>query len=214
MDLALTHVSYLQAHPEARSYQHLAFIGSRLQECLVLKDFILEKGWVGTPESRTESNLWHHASNIVLPEVFSALGLNAYLRTNEVVVTELSSVRSDVVQALLAVAFLWGGMTGANTFWKRWIGNLVPRMASKQETFRASTLQEWLQKRGLDPPRYEARKDPKSPDNAPIYTISCFIGNRKLGEGVGIGKKEAKKEATRQALQKLEEEQQASGEGE
>jgi ribonuclease-3 len=215
LDIALTHVSYLDWHPEARSYLHLAFIGSCLQECLVLREFILEKGWVITPELSTEWNRWDQAASIVLPEVFSALGLNAYLRTKEAVVTELHSVRSNVVQALLAVAFFWGGMAGASTFWKKWIGNLVPRMASKQETFDpVSTLQAWFQKRGLDPPRYEDRRDPKSPDHAPTYISSCFIDNRKLGEGVGKGKKAAKKEAARQALQKLEEEQQASGEGE
>jgi ribonuclease-3 len=67
-----------------------------------------------------------------------------------------------------------------------------------------SLLQEWSQARSLTPPEYQTVKE-SGPDHDKVFTVEVVVQDIVRGVGQGNSKRQASKEAARNALEKLTE---------
>ena len=206
LDIALTHEEYLSSHPEARSYRQLAFIGSIVLSVLHGKRYIESNGLINTgEEDRRSRHLLERVHRDALPSMFVILGLGKHLRVRTSSNREVKSVQQDALKAVIAVSFLWEGMIGAESFWDRWCANAERDMSTKSENEEGTdSLQRWLQARGLTLPIYKDSRNLRTPDHDASFNSACYVGGEKMGEGEGKSKKKARKAASLQALQRLE----------
>jgi ribonuclease III len=112
---------------------------------------------------------------------------------------ESTNVLADAVEALIAAAYLDGGLDVARTACARIV---EPRLATLQtggERDPKSKLQELVQARGGDPPAY-AVYDLGGPAHARWFSVSVSVGGRKVGEGRGRSKRQAEQAAAAVAL--------------
>lgn len=206
LDVALTHASFSHVHQEARSYQRLAFVGSYISNILLIEDVIRKYGWrlPGVPKEE-----WQKRRRLLNPEAlplaFNEMGLRNFVQADVPLVLDKSSVKADVVQAILAGIFLIDGIEGCKRIWARWIRPALEKTVDKPASYDAVTfLQELTQGRFSSRPRYEESRDPESPGHRQRFKAICYVDGKLISEGKGFSKKEAKQEAARIALTKLQ----------
>ena len=78
----------------------------------------------------------------------------------------------------------------------------VKILAANSERDPKSLLQEWMQARGYDHPKYRT-VDAYGPDHAKIFEVEVLIDGRVYGRGVGNNKQAAAQAAARRALDSL-----------
>ena len=117
----------------------------------------------------------------------------------------------DCLEALLAGAYLDGGIDAARTFVNRWImgdgpgGEVLDReiLGAAMVDFK-SALQELAQARKLPQPRYVMVKE-RGPEHSKTFTIEVRVGNDWIGQAEGLSKKSAAQNAAREVLSRLTE---------
>eukprot|EP01037_Dinobryon_pediforme_P006351 gene6351-6418_t len=172
---ALTHQSALDGRDDGRqSYQRLEFLGDR-----VLGLAISDKLYRAQPEVIV-GRLSRRLSDFVRWETCAdvaddwALGRFIHFAANIGQETRQSrSVLADVCEAVLGAIYLDGGFDAAvkviDTFW-------APRLTQSDRPPQdpKTTLQEWVQARGLNPPVYRDL-DRTGPDHEPVFTVTVEI---------------------------------------
>lgn len=206
LDVALTHASFSHEHQETRSNQRLAFVGSYLSNILLIDDVIRKYGWriPGVPKDEWQKRR-RLLNSDALPSVFNEMGLKNYVQVNVPSVLNKISVKADVVQAVLAGIFLIDGMEGCKRIWAKWMGPAVEKAVNKPASDDAVTLlQEITQGKFSSRPHYEETRDPESPGHRQRFKAICYVEGKFMSEGQGFSKKEAKQEAARLAVVKLQ----------
>jgi len=119
LDEALTHRSFSINVPSARCYDGLAFIGLHLISTVVAADLLRTMGGIAEGFAAECRQRLQRVQDTVLPAAFERLGLEPYLRLAPSQAQQGLTVKMkrDAVQAVLAVALLWGGIEGAERFW-------------------------------------------------------------------------------------------------
>jgi ribonuclease III len=117
------------------------------------------------------------------------------------------SILADTCEAIIAAAYLDGGMKAAQKIVQRLILERHQEATADraQHNYKGELL-EFLQGRGLGMPRYEVEVA-EGPDHKKVFTIGAYAQGRKLGTGRGGSKKEAEQVAARIALEKLKAEE-------
>ncbi len=112
------------------------------------------------------------------------------------------SILSDALEAIIGAIYLDGGFTNAKEFI---IKNILKNAAHKELFFDSKTiLQEIIQNEDSKKKiRYKLISE-DGPDHNKSFTIALYVGNEKLGLGVGKTKKAAEQEAAHQAILKLQ----------
>jgi ribonuclease III len=204
LDLALTHTSYILQHPRSRSYQRLAFVGSTLAPLLGCFQYIRDYGWKGQDAHDELVRRERVLNGTVLTEIFDELELGNYIRSafDNSLLTE--RIRKDVIQSILATAYLWGGFDQALAFWDQFIAPVLKKaLANAVDLDPKSLFQEAsLSKLSLNPTYRCTRIG--GPDNKPRFRATVYLGNDLVGAGEGGSKKEAEKEAASAGLKKIE----------
>lgn len=111
------------------------------------------------------------------------------------------SILSDSLEAIIGAIYLDGGFTSAKEFiWK----NIIKNVSHKELFFDSKTiLQEIIQNNNNKKKiRYKLVSE-EGPDHNKSFTIALYVGNEKLGLGIGKTKKAAEQEAAHQAILKL-----------
>lgn len=190
---ALTHTS-ATTNP-AESYQRLEFLGDR-----VLALAVARMAFDAFPKAE-EGELARRLNALVkretCAEVGRRLGLGAAVRlgTGEAQTggRNRTTVLGDVTEALIAAIYLDGGFEPAAAFIAR---NWTDLMLSARGPLRdaKTTLQEWVQGRGLPAPVYR-EVDRTGPDHDPEFTIAVEIAGETGAEGRGRSKREAEQNA-------------------
>lgn len=113
------------------------------------------------------------------------------------------SLIADTFEAVVAAIYLDGGYEQAVTFIMRTYGSALDDLgrAGAQEGAgdHKSALQEWLQARGRALPDYRLAAA-AGPDHEKIFTVNVFVDRTLLATGAGPTKKEAERQAAREAL--------------
>ena len=201
IDIALTHISFCHENPETRPYNRLAFVGSYLLD-LKISDYCLKTfGWEELKKTTTEfANVRYFLHENILKDLFGKLNLIQYFRTVQKKEIISTRVKIDVLQAIFATAFYWGGMTQVNDLWERIITPNLREINSVEIIDAVSSLQEYYQDKMRIAPNYKIIRDPKTPPHKPLFFAECFIQDKKVSEGTGTSKKEAKQSAAKNAL--------------
>ena len=113
------------------------------------------------------------------------------------------SLIADAFEAVVGAIYLDGGYQAAATFLERAFRPLLERLRRDGATVgkrdHKSALQEWLQARAQPLPEYRLAST-TGPDHRKEFAVDVLVGDRRVATGSGQSKKEAEREAARQAL--------------
>lgn len=202
---AITHSSSL---PEGRgkvSYERLEYLGDAVLELLVTS--LLFLSYPNANEGQMTRIRAAVVSERPLSEIANDIGLGEFLilshGMNKSGGRELSSILSDVVEAIIGAVYLDGGIESAEKFIMPYIMPKI-EVAYKQGFKRdyKTRLQEYLQKDGNISIKYRTDSDEGPPHNK-LFATTVYADNKPLGAGSGKSKKESQQQAAKEALIKL-----------
>jgi len=203
LDRALSHSSAVApAKRTERSYQRLEFLGDRVLG-LVVADMIFRR----LPKAN-EGELSRTLNSLVRKEtcalIARELDLGAHLILGESEArtggAEKDAILADVAEAVIGAIYLDGGMGSAYEFVERLFGQHLAEDHAKLADAK-TTLQEWAQGRGLEPPAY-IQVERTGPDHAPEFTIAIKLGSFEAVSATGPSKKLAEHKAAEAFLRR------------
>jgi ribonuclease-3 len=196
LDRALTHSSAIApARRVSHSYQRLEFLGDRVLG-LVVADMLYRS----MPRA-TEGDLSRALNALVRKETCAAiarsldLGLELNLGDAEARTggAEKDAILGDVMEAVIGAIYIDGGMGPAYELVEGLFGNYLGEAGTVRADAKTS-LQEWAQGRGLEPPTYiEVART--GPHHAPEFTIAVQLAGFTELQASGPSKKLAEHKA-------------------
>jgi ribonuclease-3 len=201
LDRALTHSSAVSPSRRIeRSYQRLEFLGDRVLG-LVVADMLYRK----LPRAN-EGELSRALNALVRKETCAAiareldLGAELNLGDSEARTggAQKEAILGDVAEAVIGAVYCDGGLGHAFEIVERLFGEHIGQ-AGMERADAKTTLQEWAQGRGLEPPLYD-EIERKGPDHAPEFTIAVRLDGFASIEASGPSKKLAEHKAAEKFL--------------
>ncbi len=193
---ALTHSSAISpAKRIERSYQRLEFLGDRVLG-LVVADMLYRRFPKANEGelSRTLNTLVRKETCAIIARTLD-LGSEMNLGESEARTggAEKEAILGDVTEAVIGAIYCDGGLGKAYEFVERMFEEfLAGGHANKADA--KTTLQEWAQARGLEPPTY-TQVERTGPDHAPEFTIAVRLGDFDKLTATGPSKKIAEHKA-------------------
>lgn len=198
---ALTHSSYANEMKINKygDYERLEFLGDAVLE-LVSSDFLFKER-----QETTEGELTKLRASMVCEPALAycarEFGLEKYIllgKGEEVTGgRNRDSIVSDVMEALIGAIYLDGGIEAASVFIHRFV---LSDLENKQLFYDAKTiLQELVQQGNEGGLRYVLVKE-EGPDHDKTFAVEAYVGEKKVGQGIGHTKKAAQQQAAYQAL--------------
>ena len=208
LHLALVHRSYCNENnlDPAESYERLEFLGDAVLELAVSTELYRR-----FPEA-DEGQLTKTRSSLVrretLARIAQRIDLGSYLFVGKGFETtngrQQDSVLAAAFEALVAAVYIDQG----NEFTRQFILKLLDFELAQAEQEGGppenpkSVLQEMVQGRGLDPPKYSLVSS-EGPDHGPVFTVDVLVDGQVVGTGAGGKKSEAEGAAAQAALSAL-----------
>lgn len=196
LDRALTHSSAISPTKRIeRSYQRLEFLGDRVLG-LVVADMLYRRYPKANEGelSRTLNTLVRKETCAVIARTLD-LGGEMHLGDSEARTggAEKEAILGDVTESIIGAIYCDGGLGKAYEFVERMFEEfLADGSANKADA--KTTLQEWAQARGLEPPTY-TQVERTGPDHAPEFTIAVTLGEYDQLSATGPSKKIAEHKA-------------------
>jgi len=196
LERALTHSSAVSPGKRiAQSYQRLEFLGDRVLG-LVVADLLYRR----LPKAN-EGELSRSLNALVRKETSAAiarqleLGPDLILGDSEARTggAQKEAILGDVTEAIIGAIYCDGGLGRAYELIERFFGDQIG-LANTERADAKTTLQEWAQGRGLEPPAY-VETERRGPDHAPEFTISVRIAGFEPLDATGASKKVAEHKA-------------------
>ena len=183
-----------------RSYQRLEFLGDRVLG-LVVADMLYRR----FPKAN-EGELSRSLNTLVRKETCAAiarqldLGSELNLGDSEARTggAEKEAILGDVTEAVIGAVYCDGGLGRAFEIIERLFGEHLGQAGTERADAK-TTLQEWAQARGLEPPNY-VEVERSGPDHAPMFTISVQLGEFDEVAATGPSKKLAEHKAAERFL--------------
>ncbi len=204
-DHALTHRSWLNEHKNENrtSNERLEFLGDAILEFIVSQE-IYDK----FPD-KEEGYLTALRANLVNTTALARfakeinLGESLYLSKGEVDSGGRTnvSILADTVEAIIGAIFVDRGLSAAAEFIKDNLLTDLEIVASKPLKDAKSALQEYVQSKGLESPKYKV-VDQSGPDHDKKFIIDVFVENSAWGRGEGKSKSTAEQSAAEDAIRK------------
>ncbi|HWU99808.1 MAG TPA: ribonuclease III [Devosia sp.] len=196
LDRALTHSSAVApAKRIAQSYQRLEFLGDRVLD-LVVADMLYRR-FPQANEGELNRTLVTLVRGETCAAIARALDIGADLNLGEserrTGGQDNDTILGDVAEAVMGALYLDGGLGAAYDFLERMLGDKLD-MALHQRPDPKTTLQEWAQSQGLEPPDYELVGQ-VGPQHAPEFTIAVRLGSFDPLTATGSSKKLAEHKA-------------------
>lgn len=204
MRTALSHTSYANEvyKDTLRSYERLEFLGDSILG-FVTAEYLYE-----TFPTKQEGELTKIRAELVceknLADVARQIGLGEHLLLGNGEEQgggrNRASILCDVMEALIAAAYLDGGFSAAKGIVTRLI---LPMLASVLNTHDYKTeLQELVQRKRDQALTYELIGE-QGPDHCKEFSVRVLLNGEEVGRGVGSSKKRAEQAAAAQAIQKM-----------
>lgn len=206
---ALTHRSFSNENDKTKKFDNekLEFLGDAVLN-LITTEYIynLEK-------DKNEGELAKLKSQIISEPVFSAiandlkLGDYLYLSNGEILSggRERKSILGDAFEALMGAIFKDSDYYATKDIALKFLLEKINNLEEIEGTGDYKTiLQEVFQSKYRKMPEYELLST-KGPDHNKEFKIAVKLDNKIYGVGIGKSKKEAEKNAAREALEKIEE---------
>jgi ribonuclease-3 len=201
LDRALTHSSAVSPGKRVeRSYQRLEFLGDRVLG-LVVADMLYRR----LPKAN-EGELSRSLNTLVRKETCAAiareldLGSEMNLGESEARTGGASkeAILGDIAEAVIGAVYCDGGLGQAYEIVERLFGQHISH-AGNVRSDPKTTLQEWAQGRGSEPPLY-VEVERTGPDHAPEFTISVQLNGYEPLTATGPSKKLAEHKAAERFL--------------
>ncbi len=213
LDQALRHSSYAHENPESGpSNERLEFLGDAVL-ALTVSSLLLER-FPGSAEGELSRARAILVNSRQLAARARTLDLGAHLRLGrgeeQQAGQEKPSLLADALEAVLAAAFLDGGLRTAAKLTKRWFGPLLDSLATLPWQDFKTRLQELTQARFKMSPTYHLVEE-SGPGHAKHFLLEVRLESRPLARGEGRTKKQAEQTAARLALEELERESGGGG---
>ena len=198
---AVTHSS--MSSPTRSDNQRLEFLGDRVL------GLVMAEALLGADKAATEGQLAPRFNALVrketCAEVAREIDLGAGLKLGR---SEMLSggrrkhaLLGDAMEAVIAAVYVDGGFEAAKELILRLWGDRVTRVEADARDAKTS-LQEWAQARGLQPPKYETVSR-SGPDHAPVFTISATLENGESDQATAGSKRLAEQAAAKVLLDRL-----------
>jgi ribonuclease III len=202
LDQALTHPSFRNERNAFADNQRLEFLGDAVLGFCV-SDLLCER----FPEA-DEGELTRRRAALVNAEALAEWAREhdlaaAILLGRGAAASRLgegTNVLADTVEALLAAAYLAGGLQAARRACAEVVSSRLAAMAGQFSSDPKSELQERLQARGIEPPLYEVLES-GGPAHDPWFRVCVRMGDVVVGEGQGRSKRSAERAAAANALE-------------
>jgi len=204
---ALSHRSYTQTVENApfQSYERLEFLGDSVLGMLVAEALFRDFGSMGEGElTKTKAAL---VNVYTLARIARGITLNNYVKISDEEEKaggrERTSIIADCLEAVIGAIFLDGGIRSARKFIKNHFLQIMPDILNDQSlrNYKGDLL-EMVQANSSLVPHYQIIKT-EGPDHKKKFTVAVYLGDRKLGTGNGLNKKEAEQQAAKKGLEKL-----------
>jgi ribonuclease-3 len=205
---ALTHRSYINENPHAlEDNERLEFLGD------AVLDFVVGAWLYHHYPEMTEGDLTLVRTALVrteqLAEFARQIDLGQAIRLGKGEIVSGGRSRNALLcagfEALIGGLYLDQGIEAVQVFFEPYLIRAVGQiLVEGHPRDPKSVLQEWTQARGLSSPEYQTIKE-AGPDHEKVFTVEVTISDLVDGIGKGFSKREASKEAARQALDKLSE---------
>jgi ribonuclease-3 len=201
---AFTHRSYVNEHRKSVSEhnERLEFLGDAVLE-LAVTDYLYHN--FSEPEGILTS--WRAAlvNTESIGAAGEALGYEPLIRMSRGEKKGSPRARQQILanafEALIGSIYLERGYGEAEKFvQKHIISKLEGIMESGSWRDPKSHLQEVSQRIDGETPVYKVLKE-EGPDHDKTFTLGVFVGNKKMGEGIGPSKQVAQQQAARAALE-------------
>jgi len=199
---ALTHGSFSsETRPDN---QRLEFLGDRVL------GLVMAEAMLAADKHATEGQLAPRFNALVRKEtcadVAREVDIGAVLKLGR---SEMLSggrrkqaLLGDAMEAVIAAVYLDGGFEAARDMVLRLWGARIDTVEADARDPKTS-LQEWAQARGLQPPRY-AELNREGPDHAPEFTIEARLENGEAETAKATSKRAAEQAAAKALLARLE----------
>jgi ribonuclease-3 len=125
---------------------------------------------------------------------------------------EKPSLLADALEAVLAAAYLEGGLKKALRLISRWFAPILGQQDSLPGQDPKTELQEFTQARHKLSPTYHLLEE-TGPSHARRFQVELRLGETALAQGEGPSKKQAEQLAAQLALEKLREDDDGGGGG-
>ncbi len=205
--LALTHQSYANEHPDDPpvSNERLEFLGDSIVG-MVIADLM----FTGAPDL-PEGDLTVRRSQVIRRETLADaarnIGLGEWLVMGKGEAAsggnERASILADTFEAVVGAVYTDRGYRKARVFVNSWLGEYVEealRTGTRKDP--KSLLQEYLQAKGIKPPRYQLVSESGS-ESELIFVMEVVIDSKSVASGSGSRKNDAESEAAKRALDLL-----------
>ncbi|PTW61324.1 RNAse III [Breoghania corrubedonensis] len=200
---ALTHASAL---PSARSatenYERLEFLGDRVLG-LAVADMVFQT-YPKAEEGELARRLNHLVKRETCAEVAAEMGLGEMMVIGE---SEAQSggrskvaLLADMCESVLGALYRDAGWEAARRFIdNHWRGRMLAWSGNQRDA--KTTLQEWVQGKGLATPNYKIAER-SGPDHAPLFTVTVAVDGMDNGSGTGPSKRLAEQAAAEEVLRR------------
>lgn len=202
---ALTHPSAVRRRGiSKRGYERLEFLGDRVLGLIVAE--LLWRRFPAEAEGELTRRHTHLVRRDALAEVAQAIGLGRQLIVSAgedaAGVRENPSVLADVCEAVIAALYLDGGLPAARNFVeRRWEARLSALGEPPRDP--KTTLQEWVQARGLPLPAYRTVAT-EGPAHRRRFTVTVNVEGLDPATASGSSKRAAETAAAAVALAALD----------
>lgn len=210
LDLALTHRSYANEHPEVAEHnERLEFLGDA-----VLGFLVGEMLYRLYPEMN-EAELTRLRSRLVdetqLSRVGAKMNLGAMMRLGNGAAKENGrdnpSLLNDTFEAIIGAYYLDAGITAVANYIHPLFQSIAQQLVDELDNSQSfidskNRLQQWALARYKEVPQYQIIAE-SGTDNAKEFTAQVSIKGTVYGTGKGRRKKSAQKQAAIAALQQL-----------
>ena len=198
---ALTHSS--MSSPTREDNQRLEFLGDRVLGLVMAESLLF------LDKKASEGQLAPRFNALVRKEtcadVARQIGLGDVLKLGR---SEMMSggrrkqaLLGDAMEAVIAAVYLDGGFDAARDLINRLWGKRIDAVEDDARDAKTS-LQEWAQGRGLQPPRYiEVKRS--GPDHAPVFTIAARLASGEEATATAGSKRQAEQAAAKALIEKL-----------
>lgn len=206
-ELALTHRSFAFEQPEAIDHnERLEFLGDAILGAVVT-DLIYAK-FPALPEGDLARLRASVVNTVALAEIARTIGLGEHLKLGKGEEgsggRDKASLLADSFEAVIGAVYLDRGIDRVTEVLTPLFNAALDEVVAGGMTFDAKTaLQEAAVKMSGDVPNYRVASS--GPDHDKRFTAHVYIDGEPYGTGMGHSKKEAEQRAAREALDKLEE---------
>lgn len=196
LERALTHSSALSPGRRIeQSYQRLEFLGDRVLG-LVVAD-MLYRHLPRASEGELNRSLVRLVRKETCAAIARSLEVGSVMRLGEAEArsggADKEAILSDVTEAIFAAIYVDGGFGPAYEVVERLVGAHFEAALNLRSDAK-TTLQEWAQGKGIEPPAY-AEIERSGPDHAPEFTISVSLAGFEPLSATGPSKKLAEHRA-------------------